>query len=64
MPGTGPWCPSAEHVHRINNILKFINLRLHDGAQLEIQEMAKAMLEIIAKLYPVTVGAYREITNQ
>lgn len=48
----------------LNNILKFINLRLHDGAQLEIQEMAKAMLEIIAKLYPVTVGAYREITNQ
>ena len=48
----------------LNNILKFINLRLHEGAQLEIQEMAKAMLDIIAKLYPVTVGAYREITNQ
>ena len=48
----------------LNNILKFINLRLHEGAQLEIQEMAKAMLEIIAKLYPVTVGAYREITKQ
>ena len=48
----------------LNNILKFINLRLHEGAQLEIQEMAKAMLDIIAKLYPVTVGAYREITKQ
>ena len=48
----------------LNNILKFINLRLHEGAQLEIQEMAKAMLDIVTKLYPVTVGAYREITNQ
>ena len=47
----------------LNNILKFIDLRVHEGAQWEIQEMAKAMLDIITKLYPVTVGAYREITN-
>ena len=47
----------------LNNILKFIDLRTHEGAQWEIQEMAKAMLEIITKLYPVTVGAYREIAN-
>jgi len=45
----------------LNNILKFIDLRTHEGAQWEIQEMAKGMLEIITKLYPVTVGAYREI---
>ena len=48
----------------LNNILKFINLRTHEGAQWEIQEVAKAMLDIVAKLYPVTVGAYKEITNQ
>jgi len=41
--------------------LKFIDLRTHEGAQWEIQEMAKGMLKIIEKLYPVTVGAYREI---
>jgi thymidylate synthase (FAD) len=45
----------------LNNILKFIDLRTHEGAQWEIQEMAKAMLEIISKLFPVTVAAYREL---
>ena len=45
----------------LSNLLKFIDLRIHEGAQWEIQEMAKGMLEIITKLYPVTVGAYRQI---
>lgn len=45
----------------LNNILKFIDLRTHEGAQWEIQEMAEAMLEIISKLYPVTVAAYKEV---
>jgi len=45
----------------VSNILKFIDLRTHEGAQWEIQEMAKGMLKIIEKLYPVTVGAYNEI---
>ena len=45
----------------LNNILKFIDLRTHEGAQWEIQEMAKGMLEIIEKLYPATVGAYNEV---
>ncbi len=44
----------------LNNILKFIDLRTHEGAQWEIQEMAKAMLNIVEKLYPVTVEAYKE----
>ena len=47
----------------LNNILKFIDLRTHEGAQWEIQEMAKGMLKIIEKLYPVTVGAYRELAR-
>ena len=45
----------------LNNILKFIDLRTHNGAQWEIQEMAKGMLKIIEKLYPTTVGAYNEV---
>jgi len=45
----------------LNNILKFIDLRTHEGAQWEIQEMAKGMMKIVEKLYPVTVGAYREV---
>lgn len=44
----------------LSNILKFIDLRIHEGAQWEIQEMAKAILEIVSKLYPQTVGAYAE----
>ena len=45
----------------LSNLLKFIDLRTHEGAQWEIQEMAKGMLKIVEKLYPVTVGAYNEI---
>jgi len=43
------------------NALKFINLRDHDGAQEEIARPARAMLEIVTDLFPVTVKAYREI---
>jgi thymidylate synthase (FAD) len=45
----------------LNNLLKFIDLRIHEGAQWEIQEVAKACLEISTKIWPYTVGAYREI---
>ncbi len=42
----------------LNNLLKFISLRLHDGAQMEIQKVAEACLKIASDLFPVTVGAY------
>jgi len=45
----------------LNNLLKFIDLRLHEGAQWEIQQVAKACLEIAEDLWPFTVGAYREL---
>ena len=44
----------------LNNILKFVELRTHDGAQWEIQELASGMLEIVSKLYPITVRAFKE----
>jgi len=47
----------------LNNLLKFINLRIHEGAQWEIQEVAKACLDIASELWPVTVNSYREIKN-
>ena len=47
----------------LNNLLKFISLRLHDGAQMEIQKVAEACLEIASDLYPITVGAYNSIAN-
>ena len=47
----------------LNNILKFIDLRSHEGAQWEIQVVAKAMLKILEDLYPDTIKAYKEITG-
>ena len=44
----------------LNNILKFIDLRIHEGAQVEIQNVAKAILQIIREIYPITVGAYEK----
>ena len=45
----------------LSNLLKFIDLRTHEGAQWEIQKVAEACLEIAADLFPVTVGAYLRI---
>ena len=43
------------------NLLKFIDLRIHEGAQWEIVQVAKACLEIVTELFPVTVTSYREL---
>ena len=43
----------------LNNLLKFISLRTHAGAQWEIQKVAEGCLEIITDLWPITVNAYR-----
>ena len=48
----------------LNNLMKFIGLRMHEGAQWEIQLVAKACLDIAEELYPVTVAAYREVLNE
>ena len=42
----------------LNNIIKFINLRSHDGAQWEIQRLSKCMLDIIKELWPITVNSF------
>ncbi len=44
----------------LNNLLKFIDLRTHVGAQWEIQKVAEACLDMAANLWPVTVKAYQE----
>ncbi len=44
----------------LNNILKFINLRTHEGAQWEIQQLANSMLDIIKSLWPEAVNSYIE----
>ena len=47
----------------LNNILKFIDLRTHDGAQWEIQMLANEMLDIVENLWPVTVSSYRDLKS-
>ena len=48
----------------LSNLLKFIDLRTHEGAQWEIQKVAEACLEIATDLFPETVGAYRRIRSK
>lgn len=48
----------------LSNLLKFIDLRTHMGAQWEIQKVAEACLEIATDLFPETVGAYRRIRHE
>ena len=48
----------------LSNLLKFIDLRTHEGVQWEIQKVAEACLEIATDLFPVTVGAYRRIRGE
>lgn len=44
----------------LHNLLKFVSLRVHEGAQWEIQEVAKACLKIVRDLYPHSVGAFEK----
>ena len=48
----------------LNNLLKFIELRTHEGAQWEIQKVAEACLEIATELWPITVASYRELRHK
>jgi thymidylate synthase (FAD) len=45
----------------LGNLLKFVDLRIHEGAQWEIQKVAEACLDIATVIWPFSVGAYREI---
>jgi len=48
----------------LSNLLKFIDLRTHEGAQWEIVKVAEACLEIAEGLWPVAVDAYRRMKNE
>ena len=48
----------------LSNLLKFIDLRTHEGAQWEIQKVAEACMDIAGDLFPETVGAYRRIKEK
>ncbi|MBL18609.1 MAG: thymidylate synthase (FAD) [Flavobacteriaceae bacterium] len=42
----------------LHNLLKFISLRVHEGAQWEIQQVAKACLEIAKQYFPYSVESF------
>ena len=44
----------------LHNLLKFISLRLHEGAQWEIQQVAKACLKIATLHFPNSVESYKK----
>lgn len=44
----------------LSNLLKFVDLRIHEGAQWEIQKVAEACLDIATEIWPFSVGAFRE----
>jgi len=45
----------------LNNLIKFIDLRTHEGAQWEIQKVAEACKEIATSLWPITMKHYNDI---
>ena len=47
----------------LNNLLKFISLRTHEGAQWEIQQAANACLKIAKNCWPETIEAYQQLTS-
>ena len=44
----------------LNNLLKFIDLRTHSGAQWEIQRVSEDCRDIAAELWPVALEAHFE----
>ena len=47
----------------LSNLYKFIHLRLHEGAQWEIQQVAKACLSFAEYLWPTPTSHFKEKNN-
>ena len=48
----------------LNNLIKFIALRMHEGAQWEIQKVAEACLDIATDLWPIAIKSYRDMRGE
>ena len=48
----------------LNNFFKFYELRNHPGAQIEIQEVALACMEILNEIIPETISIYQEAKHE
>ncbi len=47
----------------LNNLIKFINLRTHDGAQQEIRVVAEACKKIATELWPAAMKSLQEVKH-
>ena len=47
----------------LNNLLKFVSLRTHEGAQWEIRQLALAMLKVAKGLWPITIESYESVND-
>lgn len=45
----------------LHNLVKFINLRSHEGAQWEIRKVADAVLTLASELWPISIKAFKEV---
>ena len=45
----------------LNNLIKFINLRCHEGAQWEIQKVAEACRSIATELWPISMNHFNKL---
>ena len=48
----------------MSNLLKFIDLRTHEGAQWEIAKVGEACLDIAMELWPVSITAWSESRSE
>ena len=44
----------------LNNLLKFVDLRTHEGAQWEIQRVAQACMQIAKNIWPASIDAWEQ----
>lgn len=47
----------------LNNLIKFISLRTHEGAQWEIRQLALGMLDIAKDLWPITIESFESVSD-
>ena len=48
----------------MSNLLKFVDLRTHEGAQWEIAKVGEACLDIALGLWPVSISAWSEMRGE
>ena len=70
MQGAGAHSSPPELIYlllgtvNLNNFFKFYELRNHPGAQVEIQELAVACMELLKEIIPETIQIYNQAKHE